>query len=116
MKYWKYYKNICSFQIYEAFLDPPKLLSDIMDRKFKKCKPKICYDRPPSCLVNKAEYDKRRNDALNGKLVDSLIVPKKSARTWTMQKGDLCKITLIEGSQVSLTEIKSIFKSYRSVN
>jgi len=71
-----------------------------MDKKFKSFEPTICYDKPASCIVDKAEYDKKRSDALTGKLIDSLIVPKKSARTWTMKKGDLCRITLIEGSQV----------------
>lgn len=71
-----------------------------MDRKFKYFQPKICYDQPMSCLTDKNECNKKRECAINGKLVNSLIVPKKSARTWTMQKGDLCRITLIEGSQV----------------
>lgn len=74
-----------------------------MDRKFKTFQPKICYDRPASCLTDKDECDKSRERAIKGTLVHSLVVPKKSARTWTMQKGDLCKITLTEGSQVRLS-------------
>lgn len=75
-----------------------------MDRKFKSFEPTICYDRPASCLTDKDECDKNRERAIKGKLIQSLIVPKKSAKTWTMQKGDLCRITLIEGSQVKLSE------------
>lgn len=71
-----------------------------MERKFKIFEPKICYDRPISCFTDKNECDKNRERAIKGTLVNSLVVPKKSARTWVMQKGDLCKITLIEGSQV----------------
>lgn len=80
-----------------------------MDRKFKIFEPKICYDRPATCLTDNVEYDKKRDRAMEGTLVDSLIIPKKSARTWTMQKGDLCKITLIEGSQVGLLSVSVNF-------
>lgn len=73
-----------------------------MDRTFKYFEPKICYGKPASCFTDKNECDKSRERAINGALVYSLIVPKKSARTWIMQKGDLCKITLTEGSQVKL--------------
>ncbi|XP_037025549.1 uncharacterized protein C11D3.03c [Bradysia coprophila] len=71
-----------------------------MDRKFKRFPPTICYDRPVAAVTDKVKCDKDRDRAINGTLINSLIVPKKSARTWTLQKGDLCKITLIEGSQV----------------
>lgn len=71
-----------------------------MERKFKKFQPKICYDRPESSLTNKNECDQYRERALKSEMINSLVVPRKSAKTWTMQKGDLCKITLIEGSQV----------------
>ncbi|KAJ6637263.1 hypothetical protein Bhyg_09993 [Pseudolycoriella hygida] len=72
----------------------------MMDRKFQKFQPKICYDIPISFLTDKDECDGNRRRAIEGKLVQTLIVPKKSARTWTMQRGDLCRISLIEGSQV----------------
>lgn len=72
-----------------------------MSRKFSNFPPKICYDSADSCLINKAEYENFRERALKSTMVHALIVPKKSARTWTMKKGDLCKITLVEGSQVN---------------
>jgi hypothetical protein len=36
-----------------------------------------------------------------GKQVQKCTVPKKSAATWEMKEGDLCRITVTEGSQVS---------------
>lgn len=69
-------------------------------RKFDKHPPTICYDKPEAAQVNKAEYDEKRYNAITGDLVEELIVPKKSAKTWTMEKGDLCRITICEGSQV----------------
>jgi hypothetical protein len=35
-----------------------------------------------------------------GKQVVELTVPKKSAATWEMKEGDLCRVTVTEGSQV----------------
>uniref|UniRef100_T1GYM6 DUF1989 domain-containing protein n=1 Tax=Megaselia scalaris TaxID=36166 RepID=T1GYM6_MEGSC len=69
-------------------------------RKYEKHPPTICYDKPEAAQVNKAEYDDKRYHAIMGDLVETLIVPKKSAKTWTMEKGDLCRITVCEGSQV----------------
>lgn len=45
------------------------------------------------------EQDKRFS-ALTGDVVETLVVPKREARTWTLQSGDLCRITVHEGSQV----------------
>lgn len=69
-------------------------------RTFTYYPPVICYDKPPSALVSHSEYDQKRYDAIIGNTIETLIVPKKSARSWTMEKDDLCRITLIEGSQV----------------
>ncbi|XP_017865273.1 PREDICTED: uncharacterized protein C11D3.03c, partial [Drosophila arizonae] len=69
-------------------------------REFAKHQPIICYDKPPSALVSKEEYDNKRYEALTGELVETLVVPKREARTWTMQTGDLCRITVHEGPQV----------------
>ncbi|KRG01269.1 uncharacterized protein C11D3.03c isoform X2 [Drosophila mojavensis] len=69
-------------------------------REFAKHQPIICYDKPPSALVSKEEYDNKRYEALTGELVEALVVPKREARTWTMQTGDLCRITVHEGPQV----------------
>jgi uncharacterized protein YcgI (DUF1989 family) len=72
-----------------------------MPRQFPYNKPTVCYDKPQASLVDKAEYDHKRKNALNGTLIEKLIVPKKSAITWQMQKGDLCRVTVIEGPQVA---------------
>ncbi|XP_055377671.1 uncharacterized protein LOC129609641 [Condylostylus longicornis] len=69
-------------------------------RTFTSHKPVICYDKPAAALVSRTEYDQKRYDAVMGTAIDTFIVPKKTARTWTMQKDDLCRITLVEGSQV----------------
>ncbi|XP_053949573.1 uncharacterized protein LOC128857818 [Anastrepha ludens] len=69
-------------------------------RIYKQHKPMICYNKPPSAQVNPTEYESKREDALTGAIVEALIVPKRTARTWTMQAGDLCRITVCEGSQV----------------
>uniref|UniRef100_A0A0K8WBK2 Uncharacterized protein C11D3.03c n=1 Tax=Bactrocera latifrons TaxID=174628 RepID=A0A0K8WBK2_BACLA len=69
-------------------------------RIFKQYEPTICYNKPPSAQVDPAEYESKRLETLSGKIVETLIVPKCTARTWTMQAGDLCRITVCEGSQV----------------
>lgn len=69
-------------------------------RTFPKYAPIICYDQPKAATVSKPEYDQKRFDALTGALIETIIVPKKTARTWKMQKDDLCRITVIEGPQV----------------
>lgn len=45
-------------------------------------------------------YDDKRFEALTGEIVETVVVPKRSARTWTLQAGDLCRITVSEGPQV----------------
>jgi hypothetical protein len=42
-----------------------------------------------------------------GKQVLELTVPKKSAATWEMNEGDLCRITVTEGSQVGFFSVKT---------
>ncbi|XP_036330338.1 uncharacterized protein C11D3.03c-like [Rhagoletis pomonella] len=69
-------------------------------RTFPKHSPLICYNKPASAQVNQQEYDDKRFEALQGELIETVIVPKRTARTWTMQTGDLCRITVCEGSQV----------------
>ncbi|KAK7864627.1 hypothetical protein R5R35_012403 [Gryllus longicercus] len=69
-------------------------------RTFPKRQPVICYDKPAAAGVDHTLYDTLRHEALLGEKIEELRVPKKSARTWTMQRGDLCRITVVEGSQV----------------
>lgn len=69
-------------------------------RVFKVHKPVVCYKKSETTGVSKEEYDKLRFNALKGDLLHTVNVPKKSARVWSMKKGDLCRISLIEGSQV----------------
>lgn len=69
-------------------------------RTFKNHPPTICYDKPKAALVSKDEYDNKRFDAVTGDVIQKFVVQKKSAETWTMEKGDLCRITVVEGSQV----------------
>lgn len=51
--------------------------------------------------VDRAEYDGKRHRALTGDVVQDFVVPKRSAKTWVMEKGDLCRVTVVEGSQVN---------------
>ncbi|KAI8129464.1 hypothetical protein FF38_00818 [Lucilia cuprina] len=69
-------------------------------RTFPKHPPTLCYNKPAAAQVSKSEYDDLRYQSITGDLIESLIVPKRQAKTWTMQKGDLCRITVCEGSQV----------------
>lgn len=86
-------------------------------RKFIKYTPTICYDKPKAALISKDEYNQKRYDALIGDIIQTLIIPKRTAKTWTMRKDDLCRITIIEGSQVgdmnfwNLNNIKEKFYS-----
>ena len=73
---------------------------DDKPRKFINYQPVVCYDKPKSATVSKSEYDQKRYEAIVGDVIKSIIVPKKTARTWTMQKGDLCRITVVDGAQV----------------
>lgn len=73
---------------------------DFKPRVFKKYPPVICYEKSSRTSVSKTEYDDKRHAALTGEKVQTLTVPKRSARTWNMQQGDLCRITVSEGSQV----------------
>lgn len=69
-------------------------------RVFQDHKPVVCYDKPPAAQVDRAEYDQKRSAALLGDVVQDFVVPRKSAKTWTMQEGDLCRVSLVAGSQV----------------
>lgn len=69
---------------------------------------RICYNSAAAALVDKDEYDKKRSDALNGKCKDSLIIPKKSAKAWVVRANELCRISVIEGSQVAYFYFQSV--------
>lgn len=71
-----------------------------MPRIFESNPPTICYNQPKAALVVKEDYDAKRQEALNGNLIQTLVISKKSADTWEMLTGDLCRITVMEGSQV----------------
>lgn len=96
-------------------------------RVFQDHKPVVCYDKPPAAQVrtdpqrlfchgpfcplrglfavarqvDRTEYDQKRSAALLGDVVQDFVVPKRTAKTWTMQQGDLCRVTLVAGSQVT---------------
>ncbi|KAK6635585.1 hypothetical protein RUM44_000839 [Polyplax serrata] len=69
-------------------------------RKFDHHEPIICYDSPPASKVNRSHYDNLRYECLMGDKTQDFQIPKRSAETWEMKKDDLCRITVIEGSQV----------------
>ncbi|PSN40169.1 hypothetical protein C0J52_16354 [Blattella germanica] len=70
-------------------------------RTFPKCEPMICYDSPAAATVDRAHYDHLRDEALKGNVVLDMIIPKKSGKAWEVRKGDLCRISVVEGSQVA---------------
>jgi hypothetical protein len=74
-------------------------------RVFPRCPTIICYDSPPAAKVSNIHYDNLRLEALMGKQIQKFTVPKKSAATWEMKEGDLCRITVTEGSQVCFFSI-----------
>lgn len=76
-------------------------------RAFPKQPPVICYDSPPAARVNRMHYDDLRLRALTGQRVLELTVPKKSAATWELKEGQLCRITVIEGSQVGFFSVRT---------
>lgn len=71
-----------------------------MKRTFSTHKPVICYDNSSSLRANPMEYDEQREAALNGSLIEEVLIPAKSGRSWKMLKGDLCRIELPSGAQV----------------
>ncbi|XP_052869474.1 uncharacterized protein LOC128275118 [Anopheles cruzii] len=71
-----------------------------MKRTFDYFPPTICYDKPAAASVSEEESESRRASALAGLRVLELTVPKKSAKVWTLQEHDLCRVSLPEGSQV----------------
>lgn len=69
-------------------------------RTFADFEPTICYNKPAAAIVDRTEYNQKRLSALNGTLIERLTVARKSADTWTLLTGDLCRILVCEGSQV----------------
>lgn len=63
---------------------------------------RICYNSPSAAVVDRAKYDAKKAAALKGVCNKSITVEKKTARAWTMKKDELCRISVTEGSQVSL--------------
>lgn len=69
-------------------------------RVFDKHIPTVCYDKSNASIISIELYKNKRQKCIDGVCIDEFIVPKKSAKAWTMQKEDLCRITVCEGSQV----------------
>lgn len=72
----------------------------IPSRTFTDYEPTICYNRVNASIVSREEYDEKRAKALAGKLIQTVVIQKKSAETWTLKEGDLCRVTVHEGAQV----------------
>ncbi|XP_068084237.1 uncharacterized protein [Anabrus simplex] len=69
-------------------------------RVFPKREPTVCYDKPTAACVSHSLYDTLRHEALLGEKVLEMVVPKKSGKAWEVKRGDLCRISLVSGSQV----------------
>lgn len=101
------------FKIYVIMTTVFLILASIMDcttswcgrgdkpRTFPQREVQICYNSPASAKVDRTLYNNKRFEALTGQRVVELEVPKKSARTFTMLQGDLCRISISEGPQVN---------------
>jgi uncharacterized protein YcgI (DUF1989 family) len=59
----------------------------------------VCYVTPKSALVDTSLVDKIA-ETTNRSLVKEFVVPKKSGHAWPLTKGDVCRITVIQVSQV----------------
>jgi len=70
-------------------------------RCFNYEKPIICYNNK-NIISNSALYDEKRANALCGDKINEIIVEKKSAEAWQMKVNDLCRVSLLDGSQVCL--------------
>lgn len=75
---------------------------DFKPRTFKTYAPVICYPRPEAAQVNKAEYNDKRFNAILGEKVHDFVVEKRTAKIWEMKTNDLCRVTVIEASQVKI--------------
>lgn len=69
-------------------------------RIFPHFDPVVCYDKTRAPQISIDGYKAKREQLVKSKFVETFVVPKKSAKAWKMNKGDLCRISLIEGSQV----------------
>jgi uncharacterized protein YcgI (DUF1989 family) len=69
-------------------------------RQFEKHIPIVCYDKSNAAIVSIESYKIKRQECISGVCIDTFIIRKKSAKAWTMKKGDLCRITVCEASQV----------------
>ncbi|XP_053695572.1 uncharacterized protein LOC128743078 [Sabethes cyaneus] len=72
----------------------------MMKRKFAEFNPTVCYNKPAAAIVSSEWCEAKRSTALAGTLCQSFEVPRKSARTWKVLTGELCRISLCEGAQV----------------
>lgn len=69
-------------------------------RNFEYHEPVVCYDKKFAPKISVEHYKSKRLSLLAKSCSESFIVPKKSAKAWTMKKGSLCRISIVEGSQV----------------
>lgn len=61
----------------------------------------ICYNVSANTKGNPSEYEEKRRVVLQASITEDMIVSKKTASVWSMKKDDLCRISVIEGSQVN---------------
>ena len=66
-------------------------------------KPRILYDPKPGMplYVDRDVYGKLASETGRRKLVEQIVVPKRTGKAWTVRAGQICRITLIEGPQVA---------------
>ena len=70
-------------------------------RSFEEYDPVVLYECPPAQSHLKQKIEKKWfKDICGGKAME-FVVNKKSAKAFELLKGDLCRITVIEGPQVA---------------
>ena len=84
--------------------------------QYPKRKPIICYNpRPTMATVFSHLVEEMKFAITENTLVSTTIVPKREAKVWKVFKGQICRISLIEGSQVKLFYKKLDFAEKKSI-
>jgi len=66
-------------------------------------KPRVLYEPKPGMplYADPALYQPIAKETKGRRLVDRLVVPKRSGKAWPVRAGQVCRVVLIEGPQVA---------------
>ena len=62
----------------------------------------VCYQpRPEAAAVSQKLCEELHNSCLDEtKRCEEFLVPRRQGRAWKLLKGQICRVSLVEGSQV----------------